>query len=104
MVSETGNILKREDGYLFVHRVRMLSGVDDPQVMEIEVLKSSVYGLCNKWCLVELHFHTVTTASVEKKRSIPTPLWVAQKNASAGLTMCKTCSRVNPSHEAPTRG
>jgi len=68
VVSETGNILKREDGYLLVHRVRMLSGVDDPQVMEIEVLKSSVYGLCNKWCLVELHFHTVTTASVEKKK------------------------------------
>ena len=39
---QASNILKRQGGYLFIDRIRILSWIDEPQMIEFQNLRSSM--------------------------------------------------------------
>ena len=39
---EASNILKKEGGYLLIHGIRILSWIDEPQMIEFQNLRSSM--------------------------------------------------------------
>ena len=58
---------KRPDGDFFMHGIPLLSGVDDPEVIQAKVLHCHPHRSCDLWRFGEFDLHGIATSAMEEE-------------------------------------
>ena len=82
----------------------MFSGINNPQMGEVQTLKALVHRFGYFRGFAEFAFNSVPAAVMDEKKVNLSVAMGGPENAWGGLMICKICSMAKPSHDAPTRG
>jgi hypothetical protein len=68
-IRQRGNLSQWPDRDLLMHGIRVLTRVNDPQVLQTQILQSDTHGACHMWRFAKFDFYR-KTPTVRQKQQI----------------------------------